>query len=86
MSNGTICCLYAVCCPPGGEKQREAFVTMAVRLGIDAEKASQLFDALADAGAAITTKDTAEAAWKVSKLRASADRAHSAVVHGEGSL
>lgn len=32
--NGEVCCILAVCCPPGSQKQNRALVTELVKAGV----------------------------------------------------
>lgn len=43
MSNGEVCCLLGVCCPPSARKPK-ASATMARDLGLTVDQASQAFD------------------------------------------
>ena len=59
MSNGEVCCILGVCCPPGSAAQREALVHMIQKSHPhkDAEKAADrvlaLYDSFKETAAAI---------------------------------
>ena len=42
MSNGHVCCLLGVCCPPGSAAQRQAFVKELAHDGIESPDAEKI--------------------------------------------